>query len=105
MANILKQILGLLVLGCLFVVLVQIGIAVFLVALAVAAIAAIWFTIRVIVLRKDIRSTVQEYNNMKYSDAFRNAEGERVDVIEGEVIEADYVEVERTPKKAPKSEV
>lgn len=105
MANILKQLLGLVILGCLFIVLVQIGIAVFLVALAIAAIAAIWFTIRVIVLRKDIKSTLHEYNSMKYSDAFRNDSGERMDVIDGEVIEAEYVEIdEKTPKKASKSD-
>lgn len=97
MGNILRQLFALIVLGCIFFILLHIGVAIFLVTLAVAAIALIWFGIRFYLLRKNISEALREYQDTRYTSAFERSRDE--DTLQGEVIDAEYEEVKAEKKK------
>lgn len=92
MMNLLKQIVAIIMLGCLIVALLYIGVAIVLVALGVGAVAAIWFAIRFYFIRRDIKTVLHEYHTTtSYADALRQRQPDAEP--QGEIIEVEYTEV------------
>lgn len=87
--DLIRNLLSLLLFFCVAALLLYVGVAIFLVALVVGAIAAVWYGIKFYFIRKELKEVIHEYEDTRFHSATR-----RNDAVEGEVIDGDFVEVE-----------
>lgn len=98
--ELIKHILSLFFFLCVAALLLYVGAAVFLVALVVGLIAAIWYGIKFHFIRKELTETLREHQNTRFHGSIhRDAGEEQGTVIEGEFIEVEEAEEVDEPTK------
>lgn len=93
-----KNLFALIVFFCVAALLLYVGVAVLLVALAVGAVAAVWYAVKFYFIRRELVQTMREHQNTRFHSAVRrDRKEEQGDVIDGEFVELDD-EKDSTPR-------